>query len=470
MSTPYIVLLLLVALACAERWDKNNDPSYLDQELTYEFKKLPSKGSLDVFPWSDSYWPSYEGGIAFRWFATNKTERSFNYHLYSENGLAKLSFNELAALSPAEKFDIYHGRFDYPTVQSEWKRTSKEAPEWEGLCHGWAPAAIEYRQPRDVNITTKSGRVIPFGSADVKALLTYYVAEYMPSGQHSSSAMVGDRCNYDILGKDKRYLEAPMCRDTNAATFHIAVTNQIGLKKKSFVIDRDRSYEVWNQPIAMYNYTIVEEKPYSGSDNKVTKVVRVIMSLFYVAEIEGEWKPVDPELRQIDVDYNLELDKDGKIIGGSYNEYDRTDFLWSESFVSFFGYFSELNKIYSASIGEPVRPSNEVVVPFANAIMVPLENRDGTFGIWSYSKAEKKVWRIEPKGATKIGIKFNKFKTTRVWDTVRIFEGENGPLVAVLHGDSVANDIVVFSSSAYVVFSSRSNVQDGGFEAQYYSV
>ncbi len=47
-----------------------------------------------------------------------------------------MSLDDLKILSPAEKYDIYVGRYDYPTVQSEWKRTNPEDAHWEGLCHG----------------------------------------------------------------------------------------------------------------------------------------------------------------------------------------------------------------------------------------------------------------------------------------------------------------------------------------------
>ena len=37
---------------------------------------------------------------------------------------------QVAALSPAEKFDIYNKRYDYPTVKTEFYRTSPQNPTW----------------------------------------------------------------------------------------------------------------------------------------------------------------------------------------------------------------------------------------------------------------------------------------------------------------------------------------------------
>jgi hypothetical protein len=475
ITTAVICVVTLGVLVTAELWNRDNNPANFEKDYEYNLNTLPASGSLNVMPWTDSYWPSYLGGIAYRWHSQgNKTDRSFNYHLHTKDEVAKMTPAERATLSPAEKFDIYHGRYDYPTVQSEWKRVNPKCAEWEGLCHGWAAAAAHYTQPKPVNITTSEGIVIPFGSADVKGLLTYFVALFVPVTRDNYK-VVGDRCNYDILGQHKQYLNYSACIDTNAGAFHVAVTNEVGLRKKTFVIDRDRSYEVWNQPVAHYNYTVLSEAPYTGNDTSIKKLVRVAMSLFYTSELEGMWYDIPAYLERLDMDYNLEINNENKIIGGTYNTYDRTDFLWSHSVIDFFGYFAELSKIYSASVGEPEKPvldyglDSFYASPFYSMSVIPLRTRDGHFKLWSYAKGETKAWEISPEGATKIGIKFNKFKTSRIWDTVKVYEGHNGPLVAVLHGDETPQDVIVKASSAYVVFTSTTTVQDGGFDATYYS-
>ncbi|NBX17181.1 MAG: hypothetical protein EBR09_07440, partial [Proteobacteria bacterium] len=68
------------------------------------------------------------------------------------------------------------GRFDFPTVQSERRRTSPAAAAWEGLCHGWAPASLEFNEPEPVTVTGENNIKIPFGSSDIKALLSWYMA------------------------------------------------------------------------------------------------------------------------------------------------------------------------------------------------------------------------------------------------------------------------------------------------------
>jgi hypothetical protein len=52
----------------------------------------------------------------------------------------------------------------------------------------------------------------------------------------------------DVTGK-------AACKDTNAGSFHVVVTNLLGLQGRSFVEDRTYDYEVWNQPVRSYKVT-----------------------------------------------------------------------------------------------------------------------------------------------------------------------------------------------------------------------
>jgi hypothetical protein len=61
---------------------------------------------------------------------------NWKYHLNTKEELKQLSQQQLMELSPAEKLDILAGRYDYPTVKSERRRTSPYDEFWEGLCHG----------------------------------------------------------------------------------------------------------------------------------------------------------------------------------------------------------------------------------------------------------------------------------------------------------------------------------------------
>src|SRR3989338_2276052 len=114
--------LSLAVLVHAQAWDAQNNPSLFSAKYQYQFGQLPVRHTLptDITPWSDDYYPSYRGGIAYRWLDGSETAGR-NYTLYSLQDLKSMSQKDLKTLSPAEKFDILHGRYDYPTVHLEWQ-------------------------------------------------------------------------------------------------------------------------------------------------------------------------------------------------------------------------------------------------------------------------------------------------------------------------------------------------------------
>ena len=74
-------------------------------------------------------------------------------------------------------------------------------------------------EPAPVTMTNPDGIKIPFGSADVKALLDYYYAFYTEGDTHQ----LGNRCSVPV------WMGGGNCSDVNAGAFHIVVANQIGL-------------------------------------------------------------------------------------------------------------------------------------------------------------------------------------------------------------------------------------------------
>ena len=231
-----------------EAWNANNDPINLRDAYTVNFDQLPLQGELSRKPWTDSYWPSYRGGIADRWNDPD-AESAFKYTLYDLDDIRRLRPEELVRLSPAEKYDIFMGRYDYPLVHHERWRTNPEDPGWFGLCHGWAPAAINYDEPHAVTLRGANGIDVPFGASDVKALLTF--AQQFGN----DTRFLGSRCNW--RPDQPEFLTAAECRDTNAGSFHVVLTNQIGMLGSSFVADMSRSDQVWNHPI--YGFTAAVE-------------------------------------------------------------------------------------------------------------------------------------------------------------------------------------------------------------------
>jgi hypothetical protein len=190
MKSFFVLLLLVSANVRAGGWGSESDPANMGKNYNYSFSDLPLAGTVDPkhMPWSDNYWESDWGGISLRWETLTVAQRDpdlydyqtvnksalFAYAPPSLSQLRTMSRQDLLNLSPAEKYDIMMGRYDYPTVYSERQRTSPDMKDWQGICHGWVPAAINQAEPLPTDMTNPDGVVVPFGSSDVKGLLSYY--------------------------------------------------------------------------------------------------------------------------------------------------------------------------------------------------------------------------------------------------------------------------------------------------------
>ena len=512
-----------------ERWDQSNNPVELwkESDLEYNFEKLPLKGEAEKKPWSGDYWPTYTGGISFRYWHPQSQEMreqlrrlaeregndsvnvttagqtsedeavqaarsaALGYDIITREQVESLSGAErrnfLLNLSPAEKYDIYNGNWDFPTVADERKRTKIQStlrgsdsfnsdfviPTWEGLCHAWAPATILFDEPDKVDVKSADNYDLTFRASDVKALLTYMMngklsadGKYRITPYRTKGGMA-DRCwnepdnakltsaiqeklsilevgnnesilkfydAIDVLKSEKpqifrwsvlfdafavalRYASSPEtaqsiyskllkdkfevtnvylvdpefafviqnydylktasswttvnpsqfmkefrdrqmdeeCDDGNAGAFHVAMTNLMGIEKKSFVIDKTRTSEVWNQAVVSYESQVLGE--YKGdeisenADPDTVREVEVFTKLLYTTEVAYHDRRINDDrtiLERTSANrsgyhvrdgvntrhgrghiYRLEINASGDIIGGSWITDARPDFSWT---------------------------------------------------------------------------------------------------------------------------------------------
>jgi hypothetical protein len=306
-------------------WNQENKPINFRPGYRYKLEELPLSGNLTSTPWTDSYWPSDHGGIAYRWL---RNEKGFDYNLLSQAALRTMTPKDLATLSPAEKYDIFRGRYDFPTVLEERDRTSAKSHYWEGLCHGWAAAALNYAEPQSVLMRNRDGILIPFGATDVKALLSYAEGE-LSTG---TEVYLGERCDATF----KRHPWARRrseCKDVNAGAFHVVLANEIGRLKRGFIADVTRDAEVWNHPVYAYSSMIVSQRLPSGGEALGTVVVKTLRTeMSYRLENQQDWNKVgaDDFSFTIEYRYRLEINIHGEIIGGSWISGDHPDFLWAK--------------------------------------------------------------------------------------------------------------------------------------------
>lgn len=308
-------------------------------------------------PWSGYYWPTYAGQIANRYGDPGYGD-NLDWSKNRDYLLKNLGVGKEEQLSPAEKYDLLVGDSNFTLTRkmilagAPYMEREHEVPTWFGLCHGWAPAAMMMPRP-DLGVTARAanGQSIYFSPSDLKALGTLLWA----NGRFATR-FIGSRCNVKEPPRDPGDRETdPMCFDTNPATWHLAVVNQIGVSKRSFVLDTNAGYEVWNQPVAGYEYRYtnllngapaktlregrvkVSDLPNDRFRNTrapgTVYVVGVEMALEYVAEnmpaVSTEDHPNNDVHMMQNYVYDLELNANNEIIGGEWRSHVHPDFLWA---------------------------------------------------------------------------------------------------------------------------------------------
>ncbi|MBF0367637.1 MAG: hypothetical protein HQK50_18830 [Oligoflexia bacterium] len=371
------LLLTITTSTFAAGWNNANNPAlmagvgeFAKQNLKIEtnFNTLPIAGDLakEKTAWPDTYWPTYQGGIANR-FIQDYDKVVTIAKLHSKEEILKMSEEDLAKLSPAEKFDIANQRYDYPLTKMEISRTESvvknpKDKEWFGLCHGWAPAALNYEEPGCPSIANNDGVKVPFNSADVKALLTYFTGQVCPSA--GNACFVGGRCNVEKANMTAS--EKSQYDDINPGSFHVILSNLIGRAQQGFVMDKTASLAVWNQPVVGYESKVISSSdvPASTAASATKKEVTVHTKVKWVRELGPLPIPVtitiiskDEYILEAEYDYVLELDQNNKIVGGRWlgkSADDHPDFVWHKNRVAFSKYpgWGLLDKIYTESLAK----------------------------------------------------------------------------------------------------------------------
>ena len=360
-------------------WNDSNRPELFEFNYERKLGQLPKSGMLTVRPWSGNYWATYTGGIAFRWNKALKVEEKqdrYGWDIPNYDNLSAASV-PLKYMSPSEKYDIFLGNKDFPLTNYERKRTnimktvkgsseydaSFKIATWEGLCHAWAPATINYDNLGPVTMTNKDGIKVEFGASDVKALLTYH----LHLNKSPKTNFLGSRCNLDFkeLKKQKdagtisaaeydSKINSSECKDTNAGSFHIVLANQIGKMDQGFIVDMTRDAEVWNQAVYSYNYKELSRKSgaTAGAAAGTVEEVTIETKMTYIVEVYQRWDSeiTEQSLKTATFNYRIELNNAGEIIGGEWLTDARPDFIWKSTNAEFKGYFGQLKEIYEASV------------------------------------------------------------------------------------------------------------------------
>lgn len=336
-------------------WGADDRPEILlDDEMQTRFAELPLQGQAARIPWAGSYWPTHLDSLNDRWAGPDVPSPAEKYAAAFERpGLpdqvsAGYGVDSLPDATPCTDTSQCNASKGEACSKRRGATEGRCIETWFGICHAWGPAAVVEREPRQA--VTRNG--VDFRINDIKALVTLSYDEGLPQkvmALRCDKPATGDGgVQYDEFG---RPVEADKgCADTNAGSFHIVITNMLGLRQEALVEDRTYDYEVWNQPIRGYRVTRNDEvdaaaanglvgapaqAPYRFNDAAVS-FRHVEMDLQYIFEShQGE----DANLADHIDDYTgtdhyayvLELDADGRIIGGEWvgdTKRSHPDFLW----------------------------------------------------------------------------------------------------------------------------------------------
>lgn len=332
----------------ADRWDSQNDPRLFGVDLEYKVEALPDEGTAEQMPWPDTYWPTYEDSVNARWQGQGTRSPLEKYDLAFNDWTPPEGFDNLIPFRACgTEFDAAYydqlgpaARYWSNNKGNKAQRDAWEAQDcdekiesWWGLCHAWVPAAI--LEPEPVKAVTYNG--VTFEVSDMKALM-------MMMYDRSSTKFLGRRCNVkneEITRDEYGRIEQTECRDTNAGSLYLIVTNLLGRDKRSFAEDRTMDYQVWNQPVVGYEITNKIELDEAAAaklidtdcdaDGATCEYVwnadaerfwEVLMRVQYITESDATTEPLVPVIdRYIRTDtYHMivEADADGTVIGGEW--------------------------------------------------------------------------------------------------------------------------------------------------------
>lgn len=275
--------------------------------------------SAPIKPWADSYWPTYKGQLGWRYADKNFPDSKkwlTNFEYYQRNPAAAIvaTGNPLLInmLSPAEKYDYVMGDSNFTLTQYSWNEgqkaldRDKAVATWMGICHGWAAAAHmgAFIVGNPVTVVSPTGVPVIFYPQDIKALQSMLWANGAPT-----SRFVGSKCLVDKPERNSngRIID-PDCLNTNPATWHLAIVNQLGKNHRAFVFDGTYDAEIWNFPISSTRFryfhpqTLEEKRDWRNATIPLSayrldkfrefrspdavSVVGVYMDVTYVIEID----------------------------------------------------------------------------------------------------------------------------------------------------------------------------------------
>ncbi len=336
-------------------WGEIDRPTILSPDMNFVFAELPLEGEAEKIPWAGSYWPTYLDSLNDRWAGAEvlspaeKFAQAFDRPGLTDNISRIYGIDSHPDNKPCTEAGECNAVKGEACAKRQGQETGRCIETWFGICHAWGPAAVKEYEP--LRAVTHNG--VEFRINDIKALVTLSYDEGL---EQRIMSLRCDRRNtggedgigYDEFGRPDA--DANSCADTNAGSFHVAITNLLGIQRVGFVEDRTYDYEVWNQPVRKYRVNRSEAvdaaraaelvgappmAPYPFNPEAVS-FQYIETALGYIFEThqseDGNVADhIDDYTGTDEYAYVLELDADGRIIGGEWvgeSKQNHPDFLW----------------------------------------------------------------------------------------------------------------------------------------------
>ena len=333
---------LIFSLEAAE-WNFKNNPFFKASKiLETNLDSLPQSFELSGLFGSDWIWPIKEGGILNRWALKNPKKSSDKY-LFSFFPFESLKNVDLAQLSPSEKFDLYLGNFDwnFSKMVKKSQATLRESDFKTQLA--FSESVLNFKNTSSLIVEGKNPLKIPFGSSDMGALLFASLL----LDEKSETKIIGYPCQIIFIQAS----DSEKCEGVNPGTFHILLTNYLGLRDKGLIMDLKRDKNLELRPIIGFvsNFKTIEGSPPGNS--KVKKEVLVSTFVKFIRPGLPKWsfEPTTTSRGYEYYTYILELDEKNNIKGGRWISFNRPDFIAIKNSLPFQDPFKDLDAIYRKS-------------------------------------------------------------------------------------------------------------------------
>lgn len=253
---------------------------YWGTDFEWKFDELPTEGAVTKsrVPYSGYIYPDTGGGTSHM---LQKYDRAFNGGRYLAT--AHEQWDTTAFQEPSVSRGGFFGRRMVTVMQT---------PGWHGHCNGWAAAAIRHAEPQQS--VQRNGVV--FSPADIKGLL----AEIYIYNEIAELAGSG----YSL----------------NAGALHATLANWLGRGSHALGMEADPGEQKWNYPVYGFNTSYAKR-----SDREV----EVKLNIAYAKDSNGEFQQSPRYHSTKYFHYLLNLDAEGRIVGGSYyRDSSIIDLLW----------------------------------------------------------------------------------------------------------------------------------------------